>query len=204
MRDNMKKFLVLIISLVMTASFLSCSSCKESAEPLEISEEKAYEVLCTLVPQSYEFNVIFFGEGLPHEDGDYEDTTYVEVDLAKSKYSTISEIKTEVEKVYSNRYLESIYVNMFVGSKTTSEDGLLDNDVSPRYKAIDGKLMIDASYDEVEIMGQLTVISTKVAKKTPEYVSVDAVCQDEDGNEIEKRFFLTCENGVWLLDGPTY
>lgn len=204
MRDNMKKILILLISLVLAVSFFSCSSCNEPKEPLEISEEKAFEVLCDLVPRSYEFNVIFFGEGLPHEDGEYDDTMYVEVDLSESKYASISEIKAEVERVYSERYLKSIYVNMFVGSKTTSSDGLLDNDVSPRYKVIDGKLMIDASYDEIDIMGKLTVVSTKVVKKTPEYVSVDAVCHDENGNEIEKRFFLTLENEVWLLDGPTY
>ena len=196
----MKRFLVLLLSLVLTVSMFSCSKPK----PLKISEEEAYEVLCDLVPRSYEFNVIFFGEGLPHEHGAYEDTTYVEVDLGESKYSSIPEIKVEVERVYSKRYLKSIYVNMFVGSKTTSSDGLLDNDVSPRYKEIEGKLMIDASYDEVNIMGKLTVVSTAVVKKTPKYVSVDAVCQDENGNEINKRFFLTLENGVWLLDGPTY
>ena len=196
----MKRFLVLLLSLVLTVSMFSCSKPK----PLKISEEEAYEVLCDLVPRSYEFNVIFFGEGLPHEHGEYEDTTYVEVDLGESKYSSIPEIKVEVERVYSKRYLKSIYVNMFVGSKTTSSDGLLDNDVSPRYKEIEGKLMIDASYDEVNIMGKLTVVSTAVVKKTPKYVSVDAVCQDENGNEINKRFFLTLENGVWLLDGPTY
>lgn len=196
----MKRLLILLLAFALALPFASCSKPK----PLKISEEEAYEVLSTLVPRSYEFNVIFFGEGLPHEDGEYEDTTYVEVDLAESKYGSIPEIKTEVERVYSKRYLKSIYINMFVGSKTTDKDGLLDNDVSPRYKVIDGKLMIDASYDEVDIMGRLTVVSTAVVKKTPKYVSVDAVCLDEGGNEIEKRFFLTLENGVWLLDGPTY
>ena len=37
-------------------------------------------------------------------------------------------------------------------------------------------------------------------KKLAEILSL---CK-ENGNEIEKRFFLTLENGVWLLDGPTY
>ncbi len=196
----MKRILLLLISLVLAVSMFSCSKPK----PLKISEEEAYEVLCDLVPRSYEFNVIFFGEGLPHEDGEYEDTTYVEVDMARSDYGSIPEIKTEVERVYSKRYLRSIYVNMFVGSKTTGKDGLLDNDVSPRYKVIGGKLMIDASYDKIEIMGRLTVVSTQIVKKTPKYVSVDAVCHDENGNEVNKRFFLTLENEVWLLDGPTY
>ncbi len=192
--------MVLLLSIALALPFASCSKPK----PLEISEEKAFEVLYELVPLSHELNVIFFGSGLPHEEGDYDSTTYVEVDLTKSKYGSIPEIKLAAERVYSQKYLKSVYVNMFVGSKTTSADGLLDNDVSPRYKVIDGKLMIDASYDEVEIMGILTVVSTKVIAKTPEYVSVDAVCNDENGNEINKRFFLTLENGVWLLDGPTY
>lgn len=196
----MKRIVILLIALVLSVPLASCSKPK----PLKISEEEAFEVLTDLVPRSYEFNVIFFGEGLPHEVGDYDETTYVEVDLSKSDYGSIPEIKLQVERVYSGRYLRSIYINMFVGSKTTGKDGLLDNDVSPRYKVIDGKLMIDAGYDEVDIMGRLTVVSTRVVKKTPKYVSVDAVCLDENGNEINKRFFLTYENGVWLLDGPTY
>lgn len=196
----MKRIVILLLALVLCLPLISCSKPK----PLKISEEEAYEVLSTLVPQSYEINVIFFGEGLPHEDGEYDDTTYVEVDLVSSKYASIEAIKVDAERIYSQRYLRSIYINMFVGSKTTSEDGLLDNDVSPRYKMIDGKLMIDASYDEVEIMGKLIVVSTQIVKKTPKYVSVDAVCNDENGNEINKRFFITKENGVWLLDGPTY
>ena len=196
----MKRFVVLLLSLLVAVPLISCSKPK----PLEISEEEAFEVLSTLVPISHEFNVIFFGEGLPHEGGDYDETTYVEVDIARSKYSSIEAIRLEAEKVYSMRYLKSIYVNMFIGSKTTSKDGLLDNDVSPRYKVIDGKLMTDASYDEVAIMGRLTVVSSAIVKKTPRYVSVDAVCRDENGNEINKRFFITKEKGVWLLDGPTY
>ncbi len=196
----MKKILIFLLAFALALPLFSCSKPK----PLKISEEEAFEVLSDLVPRSYEFNVIFFGEGLPHEDGQYDETTYVEVDMTESKYGSIPEIKTEVERVYSKRYLRSIYVNMFIGSKTTDKDGLLDNDVSPRYKVIDGKLMIDASYEEIAIMGKLTVVSTQVVKKTPKYVSVDAVCRDENGNEISKRLFLTYENGVWLLDGPTY
>ena len=37
MRDNMKKILILLISLVLAVSFFSCSSCNEPKEPLEIS-----------------------------------------------------------------------------------------------------------------------------------------------------------------------
>ncbi len=197
----MKRIILLILTSLTLLSLFACNKPK----PLEISEEEANAVLADLVPRSYEFNVIFFGEGLPHNgEGEYDKTEYVEVDMTKSAYSSVNAIKSAVEQVYSKQYLSSVYVNMFLGSKTGSEDGLLDNNVSPRYKMIDSKLMTDASYDSLNIMGRLEIVSTKVAKKTPKYVSVDAVCRDEDGNEINKQFFITLENGVWLLDGPTY
>ncbi len=199
----MKKILSLFFALLIVMSLVT--ACKKPPKPLEISEEEANAVLCDLVPKSYEFNVIFFGEGLPHDaSGEYDKTEYVEVDLNKSKYSSVTAIKIAVEQVYSQQYLSSVYVNMFVGSKTDSDDGLLDNNVSPRYKMIDGRLMIDASYQPLKITDKLTVVSTEIVKKAPKYVSVNALCRDEDGNEITKLFFITLENGVWLLDGPTY
>ena len=93
---------------------------------------------------------------------------------------------------------------MFIGTESSESDGLLDNDTSPRYKEISGELCIDAAYKPHDILGRLTVQSVKVAKRTADYVAVDAICVDEDGNELDKTFYLTVENGVWLLDGPTY
>ena len=199
----MKKLFVVFLAAVLAFSLLP--SCKRKKKPLEISEEDAFEVVSTLVPLSYEFNVIFFGEGLPTDDkGEYDKTAYVEVDLTRSRYSSIAGIKFAVERVYSKKYLDSVYVNMFVGSSRTEEDGLLDNDVSPRYKEIGGKLMIDASYPALNIMGKLEVLSTEIVKKDPEYVLVRGLCRDESGNELEKNFYITLQNGTWLLDGPTY
>lgn len=201
----MKKALLLILTAVIVLPLLfSCGNKKK--KPLEISEEEALAVLTELVPLSHEFNVIFFGDGLPvvKYDGEPTDTAYYEVDVSKTDYTTIASIKKAVERIYSKRYLDSVYVNMFIGSQSTSADGLLDNDVSPRYKEIQGKLNIDVSYNKLDIMGRLTVVSSEIVKKTHEYVSVKALCLDENGNEINKQFFITKENGVWLLDGPTY
>lgn len=199
-----KSVLLLITAAIILPLLFSCGGKKK--KPLEISEEDALEVLSELVPLSYEFNVIFFGDGLPvvKYSGEHTETAYFEVDISKTEYDSISSIKKAVEKVYSKRYLDSVYVNMFVGSQSTSADGLLDNDVSPRYKEILGKLNIDVSYNKLDIMGRLTVVSSEIVKKTHEYVSLNAVCLNEDGEEINKQFFITKENGVWLLDGPTY
>jgi hypothetical protein len=114
-------------------------------------------------------------------------------------------MKLEAEKVYSGNYLDSIYVIMFVGTQSSESDGLLDNDTSPRYKEIQGQLCIDVAYTPHDILGMLTVTEVvKIAERTTTYVAIDAKCTDGDGNEIEKRFYLTKQDGQWLLDGPTY
>lgn len=197
----MKKILIAVLSLALFLGMLS--GCGENK--LKITDEEALEVLSDLVPRSYEINEMFFGQGLPREDETvYEKTKYVPVDIAKSPYLTVAAMKNAAEEVYSGNYLDSIYVIMFIGTESSESDGLLDNDTSPRYKEISGELCIDAAYKPHDILGRLTVQSVKVAKRTADYVAVDAVCVDEDGNELDKTFYLTVENGVWLLDGPTY
>lgn len=201
---------------------LPLTSCKEERKPLEITNEEAQAVLAELVPASYEINVIFFGAGLPYqgelpeeEEGesdteiDFEDdpplisAAYLPV-TEDCGYASIREIKAAAQRVYSMNYLESVYVSMFEGVIASSEDGLLDNNLSSRYKELAGILCVDARYEPLNIRGRLTVLSSEVTKKTPDYVSVLSLCLTEDGEETQVTFLLTLENGVWLLDGPTY
>jgi hypothetical protein len=184
---------------------VTVAGCGKAEKQLKITEDEALEVLKELVPASYEINVMFFGEGLPTTDEqEYEDTSYVPVDTGKSRFSSIVSMKVAAEKVFSQNYLSNVYVVMFEGTKSTDSDGLLDNNMSPRYKEIASELCIDASYKPYNILGKLYVESVKIVKRTADYVSVDALCTDEDGNEINKRFFLTLDYGEWRLDGPTY
>lgn len=197
----MKKIALLLIVL-LSIQLCACGGEKK----LNISEEKALEVLSELVPASYDINVMFFGVGLPREDqNEYDTTKYLPVDIGKSAYSSISAMKNAAEQIYSGNYLDSIYVIMFEGTKSSESDGLLDNDMSARYKEIDGSLCIDGAFKPYNILGKLTVASIAgIVERTADYVCVEAKCIDEDGNELNKRFFLTLENEVWLLDGPTY
>lgn len=187
---------------MLAGTLLGCSL---KREPLEISDEEALEVLSELVPMSYEINYIFFGEGLPTQSDDQsESTSYVPIDESLSKYLSIASIKMAAEKIYSKKYLSSVYIPMFEGNKKTSEDGLLDSEVSPRYKEIAGELHIDISYNKLKIDSKMYVSSVTVIKKTPDYVLVEGVGEYENGEAVTKRFYLTKENGIWLLDSPTY
>lgn len=198
------------------------TSCGKERKPLEITDEEAQAVLEELVPASYEINEIFFGVGLPYEgetEEEEESTTDTEIDFDDGAslittsylpvtedcgYASIREIKAAAQAVYSMGYLESVYVTMFEGMAATSEDGLLNNNVSPRYKELAGILCVDALHEPLAIRGRLTVLSSEVVKKTPDYVSVSCLCRNEAGEESQETFLLTLENGVWLLDGPTY
>lgn len=196
-----KRIMAVLAAVLVLFSLAACHRRK----PLEISDEEALAVLRDLVPRSYELNVIFFGEGLPAvgAEGEYTDTTYLPV-TDDCGYASIRQIKAAAEKVYSLSYLQGVYVPVFEGLVATSEDGLLDNNLSARYKEFYGRLYVDVAHDRVDIRGRLTVTACAVKKKTPDYVSVLTECLDENGEKVTTTFLLTLENDVWLLDGPTY
>lgn len=118
-------------------------------------------------------------------------------------YSSVNDIKEAAEKVYSSRYLEGVYVAAFQGVTAESSDGMVDMSLSARYKEIGGELMVNVSADVKNIREQLSVVSAEVTKKTSKYVIVSATVT-EDGKELVMDIYLTLENGVWLLDSPTY
>ncbi len=188
-----------VLGLILSL-FASCSL------PLKISDEEALAVLTDLVPKSYDINVIFFGGGLPAVEEAYEEehtsTAYFKV-REDCGYSSVDEIKTAAGKVYSSRYLDGVYVAAFQGVASESADGMVDMSLSARYKEIGGALMVNVAADARNIRGKLTVVSAEVTKKTSKYVIVSTTVT-EDGKESVMNIYLTVENGVWLLDSPTY
>jgi len=200
----MKRILLLLVALVLATG--TVAACAPAEEPLEITEEEALRVLKDLVPRSYDLNVIFFGEGLPLEGmPETKPATlfYLPVS-ADSPYTKISDVKKAAAAVYSSRYLAGVYVAAFEGVAAESTDGLLNTSVSPRYTEYGGKLHGDASAEAKDIRGRLEVLSATVGRCTPEYVTTRVTCREEDGDTVEVTILLTLENGVWLLDSPTY
>jgi len=197
----MKRILLLLLSVMLLIALPACGE-----KNLEITAEDATAVLKDLVPRSYELNVIFFGEGLPVEDPPETKPTSVTYRpvVADCGYTSISQIMKAAEQVYSKRYLDGVYVAAFIGVSAESDDGMLDTTVSPRYQEIGGKLQADTAAQVKSIRGKLEVVSAAVEDATPTYVTTKATCLDEDGNTVVLTVLLTLENGVWLLDSPTY
>ena len=197
----MKRILLLLLSVMLLIALTACGE-----KDLEITVEDATAVLKDLVPRSYELNVIFFGEGLPVENPPETKPTSVTYQpvTADCGYTSISQIMKNAEQVYSTRYLDGVYVAAFIGVSAESDDGMVDTTVSPRYQEIGGKLQADIAAPLKNIRGKLEVVSATVEGATPTYVTTKATCLDEDGNTVVLTVLLTLENGVWLLDSPTY
>ena len=199
----MKKIGILCLIGTLIAGLFGC------ARPLSIGEEEALSVLTELVPLSYEINDLFFGNGLPAADPPEERPGTVSYRPVRDdcSYRSTDEMKAAAAKVYSARYLESVFVTVFSGNENDAQAGELglDMSTSPRYREIDGRLTVDVSYQPLAIRGRLTVVSVTLGRATPQYVATETVCRNEAGETETLRILLTKNpDGAWRLDSPTY
>ncbi len=115
----MKKHILLPLALALSASLFSCGS---KYDPAEIKT-----ALDTLLPPSFELNEIYFGEGLPATDDQDRINALYGTFAANVKslkyhpvaedcgYSSIEDIKTATEEVFTTEYAAYLYELAFDG-----------------------------------------------------------------------------------------
>ncbi len=125
----MKKTLLLLLSGLLSATLLSCGG--PSTDPAELKT-----ALDTLLPLSYELNEIYFGEGLPVTDDQARIDALYGTFAANVKslnyhpvaedcgYTSIEEIQTATEAVFTESYANYLYELAFDGisSDKTQEE----------------------------------------------------------------------------------
>lgn len=216
---NRRLFAWILTVLTLTVLFASCEEEKEPVDdrpPLEMTDGQAKEVLAPLIENAYPINEIFFGKGLPYDgelNKEYKMVSAQYLPVSESAgYHTVAEIKEAAEKVYSKKYLDSIYPVMFEGLTLNEEDELTMSTIDPRYKEFketDGEetrtvLKVNALHEGYDLKTVPDASTAAVVECTPDYVKV-SVSYTLDGKT--GTMFLTLspdENGVWLLDSPTY
>lgn len=116
----MKKHLLLPLVLALSASLFSCGG--PSTDPAELKT-----ALDTLLPLSYELNDIYFGEGLPATDDQDRINQLYGTFAANVKslnyhpvaedcgYSSIEDIMTATEAVFTEEYASYLYELAFDG-----------------------------------------------------------------------------------------
>lgn len=206
-----------IISIFMCATLMLSSvlmvSCGESME-----DEQARQILADLVPRSQALNEIFWGEGLPLADESNEALSSVTGAQYRQVaedcgYSSIAEIKAEAEKIFSADYLSQVYATAFGEYEVqqgepeeTLADGTDDlnlNALYARYIEERGILYENIVYNSYELT---TEIYPKTAVVTDSGIGI-VVCRVEcsvGGQKSEMNITLREQDGVWLLDSPTY
>ncbi|MBR6708165.1 MAG: hypothetical protein IKL84_00640 [Clostridia bacterium] len=170
--------------------------------------------LIELIEASWEINDIFFGEGLPAiaRDSDYAKENHIyymdeeggnyDIVTPDCPYQSTSMIKDAAELVYSKTYLLSIYETMFVGVADENAGMLyaryLDTEAGLRKSNVHEPITTARrlyDYDSIEI----------VKPSNDQYINLEIDSHLEGQDEILRvRLTLVKEDGVWLLDSPTY
>ena len=97
-----------VILLLVAAALSSCSG--------KVSEEEAISEVTRLVKESYELNVIYFGDGLPYEDDGDERNLYAPV-AKDAPFVTKEALTYKTRTVFSNDYAASMIETAFQGAQ---------------------------------------------------------------------------------------
>lgn len=199
------------IPLLLTLAALTLSSCGGSKyDPAELRS-----ALDTLLPPSFELNEIYFGEGLPAtEDKALIDRLYgtfaanvkslnYHPVAADCGYSSIEDIKTATEAVFTDEYAAYLYELAFAGiasdttpeeTEETTEADLGEGEYIEAGGEIEGDysqpvlLNVRASYARyLEQNGMLTVRLDLAEDAYPlgrEYKTAELTVVEEKGNSV--------------------
>ncbi len=201
LKRNHRLFIRTIILLTAALLTLSALSCGKKVEPGPPDNEILAR-LGELVPLSTELNEIFVGSGLkPTEKAvlsEYDiGAQYFEV-ADDAPYRDMANLKADAERVYSSDYLKSVYLMAF--------EGKAEEKLSPRYKEVGGVLFVDIAYKALTLRTAIDLSSAAVVESTKNKVKVKVnyTLKGEDSVGGQMTLVLVNQDGVWLLDGPTF
>lgn len=181
--------LTVFVVLLALATLTSCSG--------KVSEEEAAAEVTRLVKESYELNVIYFGDGLPYEDDGDERNLYAPV-AEDAPFVTKEALTYKTRTVFSKDYAASMIETAFQGAQDANGTTAL----YARYiVSSDGKLTVYKNIEGIEKKvneyDYSTVLITKISKRF-----IEANITAKDGEVVE--VILINQNGEWRIDSPTY
>jgi hypothetical protein len=183
---------LIILSLMICAVILSgCSG--------GMTDQEARDILAELVPRSQELNEVFWGDAIKTANDDAVPlstvTTAQYYPVADdSPYRSVGDIKAAAEKVFSADYLSSVYTMLFTGT----------DDVEPRYKDDeDGHLVSDITFEPYDLNTEIFPETAVIKETGAGIVRVEVECITA-GKPGRMNIMLREQDGVWLIDSPTY
>ncbi len=188
----MKKLFKIIISAILIATLaVSMVGCGR------VSEHTAKAIVNALVEQSYELNVIYFGQGLDMQATDNEDSLYVPV-AGNSNYTTKLALVERTREIFSSDYASDIIDVAFKGGS-----GAYGSDaVFARYIEYDGHLCVRQDIESIEI-AKYDFKTTEITKISKRFIRAKIKTTNTPKGEFVEIVLINEENG-WRIDSATY
>ena len=191
----MKKRIFAVFTLICVAVLSLLCSCGG-----KISGQEAKEQVRKLVKESYHLNVIFFGDGLPFEKDEDDNSLYSPVSQ-DALYQTKDELAKKTREIFSQSYATSMLTTAFNG--VTGADGV--SAVYARYIVnSDGKISV---YENIKSIVEgdiatyyLTDDAIEITKISKRFVQANIKTEKGDAVSVT----LVKESDGWRIDSATY
>ena len=206
----MKRIITLFVAISLIFSLgLNLTSCDREYDEAEV--KAAAEVL---IEKSLFLNDIYWGKGIPYTPG-LSSSLYCEADfiaLSVLGFTTVDELKTKTEEVFSENYCADIYSTSFSSIK----DGEEIQFYARYYQKYEDEfqtepicIMVYSRFenmipDKVEYLYDTLTVTHSEGETV--YVKIQAnVTRDEEHSQIREMLIgLVEEENGWRIDTPTY
>ncbi len=188
----MKKiFKITLLTILATILVVSTVGCKE------VSDQAAKAIVKSLVEQSYELNVIYFGEGMEGQEPENEGDMYVPV-AGSSNYTSYLALVEKTRQVFSEAYSNDMISVAFNG-----ESGAIGSSaIFARYLEYEGYLHVRREIDGIEV-AKYDFTTIEIVKNSKRFIIAKIKTTDTDKPELVEITLINEENG-WRIDSATY
>ena len=188
----MKKLIKILLPYILTTIMVvSMVGCKGESEAMAIT------IVNNLVQQSYELNVIYFGEGMEAQEPENELDLYVPV-RGSSNYTSYLALANRTREIFSEAYSNSIISLAFNG-----ESGALGSTaVYARYIEYEGYLSVRRDIEGIEV-AKYDLTTTEIIKNSKNFIIAKIKTRDTNKPEFVEITLINEKNG-WRIDSATY
>ena len=184
-------FKITMLAVLATLMVVSMAGCRD------VDDKTAISIANSLISQSYELNVIYFGDGIEYQEPDNEDALYAPV-RGSSNYTTKLSLVERTREIFSTDYASDIIKTAFEG-----ETGAVGSSaVYARYIEFEGYLSVRRNIEGIEV-AKYDFSTTELIKNSSKFIIVKVKTANLEKNQFVEITLINEDNG-WRIDSATY
>ena len=186
-----KLFKILLLTMLATLMVVSLVGCKD------VDNKTAISIANSLIRQSYELNVIYFGDGMEAQEPENEEDLYAPV-RGSSNYTTKLSLVERTREIFSSEYASDMIDIAFNG-----EMGAVGSSaIYARYIEFEGYLSVRRDIEGIEV-AKYDYTTTEIIKNSKRFIRVKIKTTNLEKNEFVEITLINEKNG-WRIDSATY